>query len=82
MKVIITGATGLVGSAVIRQCISNTKITHAYVLTRKPLPEAVASHSKITVVTHEDFSSYPTELLEKLAGAEGCLWYVSRWRTS
>lgn len=76
MKVIVTGATGLVGSAVVRQCIANEKITHAFVLTRKPLPETVTASPKVTVITHNDFSSYPADLLEKLAGAEACIWYL------
>jgi len=76
MKVIVTGATGLVGSAVVRQCIANEKITHAFVLTRKPLPETVTASTKVTVITHDDFSSYPANLLEKLAGAEACIWYL------
>lgn len=75
MKVIITGATGLVGGAVVRHCIANEKITHAFVLTRKPLPELVTD-PKVTVVTHDDFSTYPADLLERLAGAEGCIWSV------
>ncbi|KAK1770026.1 hypothetical protein QBC33DRAFT_529962 [Phialemonium atrogriseum] len=75
MKVIITGATGLVGGAVVRHCIANEKITHAFVLTRKPLPE-LATDPKVTVVTHDDFSTYPADLLERLAGAEGCIWAI------
>ena len=76
MKVIVTGATGLVGGALVRQCIKDARITHALVLTRRPLPEDVTKSNKITVIEHADFSTYPPELLEKLAGAEGCLWYV------
>lgn len=76
MKVIVTGATGLVGSAVVRQCIASEEITHAFVLTRKPLPETVTASPKVTVITHDDFSSYPSDLLQKLAGAEACIWYL------
>lgn len=74
MRLIITGATGLVGRALVRRCIANDKISHALVLTRKPLAEDVTKHPKVTVITHDDFSSYPSELLKQLAGAEGCLW--------
>ena len=74
MKVIIAGATGLVGGALVRQCIADPRISHAFVLTRKPLPEDVALDKKVTVINHEDFASYPSDLLEQLAGAEGCLW--------
>ncbi|KAI1454148.1 hypothetical protein F4805DRAFT_440877 [Annulohypoxylon moriforme] len=74
MKVIITGSTGYVGSEVIRQAIADERITHIFALTRKPLPEDLAKNSKVTVIEHQDFSTYPPELLAKLAGAEACIW--------
>jgi nucleoside-diphosphate-sugar epimerase len=76
MKVIVTGCNGLVGSALVRQCIASDKISHVFALTRKPLDEAVAKSSKATVILHDDFSTLPPELLHQLAGAEGCLWWV------
>ncbi|KAI6263128.1 hypothetical protein MCOR29_009408 [Pyricularia oryzae] len=76
MKVIVTGCTGLVGGALLRECIGNPRITHAFALTRKALPTDVADNEKITVIQHEDFASYPPELLQKLAGAEACLWAI------
>jgi uncharacterized protein YbjT (DUF2867 family) len=74
MKVIVTGSNGLVGSALVRQCIANDSITHVFALARKPLPDAVAKNPKATVILHDDFSSYPPALMSQLAGAEGCLW--------
>jgi nucleoside-diphosphate-sugar epimerase len=76
MKVIVTGCTGLVGSALVRQCVANDNISQVFALTRKPLPEAVAKSPKVTVILHNDFSTYPPELLDQLAGAEGCLWWA------
>lgn len=74
MKVIVTGSNGLVGSALVRQCIANDSITHVFALVRKPLPEAIANNAKVNVIHHDDFANYPPELLSQLAGAEGCLW--------
>ncbi|KAF5010253.1 hypothetical protein FDECE_3571 [Fusarium decemcellulare] len=76
MKVIITGSTGLVGAAVVRECIANDKITHAFVLSRKQLADDLAHHPKITVVIHDDFSSYPETLLEQLKGSQACIWAI------
>ncbi len=76
MKIVITGSTGMVGSALIKDSIANPRITHAFVLTRKPLPAELAKSDKITAIQHEDFSSYPPELLSQLDGVEACLWYV------
>jgi nucleoside-diphosphate-sugar epimerase len=77
MRVVITGATGLVGSAVVRQCIATQAITEALILTRKPLPRDISDNPKITVIIHEDFGSSPPELLTRLSGAEGCIWCVN-----
>lgn len=76
MKVIVAGSTGLVGSALVRQCIASDKVSHVFALTRKPLPDAVAKNPKVSVILHDDFSTYPPTLLAQLAGAEGCLWWV------
>ncbi|KAK0624798.1 hypothetical protein B0T17DRAFT_507840 [Bombardia bombarda] len=76
MKVIVTGATGLVGSALVRQCIANQAITHVFILSRKPLPESTTSNPKVTLIIHNNFATYPSALLDQLAGAEGCLWAI------
>lgn len=37
------------------------------------LHEAVAKSPKVTVILHDDFSTYPQELLDRV---KGCLWWV------
>ena len=76
MKVIVAGSTGLVGSALVRQGIASDNVSRVWALTRRPLPDAVADNPKVGVLLHDDYSTYPPELLAKLAGAEACLWLV------
>ncbi|KAL9636849.1 MAG: hypothetical protein Q9164_002566 [Protoblastenia rupestris] len=74
MKVIVTGATGLVGSAIVRYCIAHPKITSIVVISRRSLPISVAQNDKVTVILHDDFLFYPEELLAELDDAVACLW--------
>ncbi|KAH9896154.1 hypothetical protein F4778DRAFT_745313 [Xylariomycetidae sp. FL2044] len=76
MDIIITGATGFVGSEVVRQAIANDKVKHAFVLTRKPPAKELADSPKITVIEHGDFSQYPPEILQQLAAADACIWAI------
>ncbi|KAK3393426.1 hypothetical protein B0H63DRAFT_498621 [Podospora didyma] len=75
MKVLITGATGLVGGGLVRECVANEKITHVFILTRKPLL-AFEDSPKVTVILHDDFSTYPPDLLHRLAGVQAVLWAI------
>lgn len=77
MKVIVTGATGLVGKEIVRQCLADPRITKLVILTRRAVSMDVESHPKTDIVMHQDFSKYSEDLLRRLAGASACLWYVS-----
>lgn len=74
MKVIVTGATGMAGRAIVKQCIADDRITKLIVLTRKALPAEIENSAKTEVVLHDDFSNYPESILQKLTGAEACIW--------
>jgi uncharacterized protein YbjT (DUF2867 family) len=80
MKLIVTGATGFVGTEVIRLALGNKAVTSVIALARKPVavPEHVAPDadtSKLHPVVLEDWNSpYPDEVREKLRGADGCVW--------
>lgn len=80
MKILLTGATGYIGSEILTQAIKHNYITHVYVLTRKELPSKLSTNKKVTQIIHEDFSQYPEWLLSKLAnyGIEGCIWTIGR----
>jgi uncharacterized protein YbjT (DUF2867 family) len=75
MHLILTGATGLVGSAVLDAMLKMKDITKISVLSRKPVP--LADHGndpRVQVLLHQDFGSYPPELLNQLNGATGAVW--------
>ena len=73
MHLILTGATGLVGSACLHQMLSNNAITTISILSRRPVPMA-EGHPKANVILHADFNKYPAETMEKMKGASGCVW--------
>ncbi|KAI0205719.1 hypothetical protein F4808DRAFT_455944 [Astrocystis sublimbata] len=75
-KIIITGATGFLGRAVVQEAIGSSSVTHAFILTRSPLPSHISQHSKVTVIEHDDFMSYPPDVLKKLLGCESCIWCI------
>src|SRR4051812_39061609 len=55
MKIIVTGATGLVGAEVLRQVIADPTIEQITALVRRPL---TVEHTKIKTVLHENFNDY------------------------
>jgi hypothetical protein len=78
MHIILTGATGTVGAAVLQRCLSSPNITQLSILSRRqfllPTGNDLDVH-KARVIVHEDYSSYPDELLSStLRGAEACIW--------
>lgn len=76
MKVIVTGATGFVGKQVVVQCIETPGISSIIVLSRRDIDEALSKNPKVHVILHQDFLSYPHDLLEQLKGSQGCIWCV------
>ncbi|KAL2114190.1 hypothetical protein VUR80DRAFT_117 [Thermomyces stellatus] len=75
MHLILTGATGLVGSAVLDAIIKTKDVSKISILSRRPvkMPED-AKDPRINVILHKDFEKYDSELLRKLEGANGVVW--------
>jgi dTDP-4-dehydrorhamnose reductase len=70
MKIIITGATGMVGSEVLRQALADGAITTVFAIVRRPL---AIQHPKLTVIIHKNFLDYsPLDNIFKEADA--CIW--------
>lgn len=85
MHLILTGATGLVGSAVLDAMLAMPEITRISILSRRPVPmiedriqkkDPVASDKdRVRVILHKDFAKYDDELINgPLRGAAGVVW--------
>jgi len=73
MHVILTGATGTVGSAVLNHCLNSPKVSRLSVLSRGAVP-AAEGHEKAKVIIHKDFKEYPPAVMDQLKGAQACIW--------
>ncbi|KAI7361133.1 hypothetical protein KC336_g21875, partial [Hortaea werneckii] len=75
MKLILTGATGFIGAAVLDHALTHPLITQVVALSRRPLP-IHHHHSKLHTIIHRDFTTYPPSLLhnEYLRDAEAVIW--------
>ncbi|RTL59325.1 MAG: NAD-dependent epimerase/dehydratase family protein [Sphingobacteriales bacterium] len=70
MKILITGAAGLVGAETVRQAVLDDAIDEIILLVRNQ-PEI--THPKITVVQHKDFLNY-TVTEEYFKRADALIW--------
>lgn len=85
MKLIVAGATGFVGTELIRQSLRSSKITSVIALVRRALPPPTdagenVNTSKLKSVILEDFTQYSDEAKGHLADADGLIWYCSAER--
>ena len=70
MRVILFGATGMVGQGVLRECIRDTSVTEVTAIVRLPLPHA---DSKVREIVHTDFFDY-TFIESELRHADACFF--------
>lgn len=68
LKVIITGATGMVGEGVLHECLQHAEIEKVLVITRNPCGY---SHPKLTEIIHGNFFDI-SSLNERLKGYNAC----------
>jgi uncharacterized protein YbjT (DUF2867 family) len=73
MHLILTGATGTCGAAVLKHCLADSAVTQLTILSRRPVAQA-EGHAKAKVLIHRDFEQYPPAVLDQLNGAEACIW--------
>ncbi|TRZ45118.1 NAD(P)H-binding protein [Robertkochia solimangrovi] len=69
-KVIITGATGMLGKAVLQECIEHPKIDKVLIINRNPLG---LNHPKLEEIILKDFSDIQS-IEEQLKGYDACFF--------
>ena len=70
MKVILTGATGMVGEAVLLECIANDAVTEILMVNRRPSP---VKHAKLKELILADFTQL-ADHAEAVKGYDGCFF--------
>jgi uncharacterized protein YbjT (DUF2867 family) len=70
IKVILTGATGMVGEGVLHECLSHPMISEILIINRKP---AGVSHPKLKEIIHADFYDF-SAIENQLAGYDACFF--------
>lgn len=75
MHTILTGATGMVGSAALATMLANPAITRITILSRRAVPQAIAAADpRVSVILHDNFASYDADLRNRVKDAHGCVW--------
>ncbi|MET9230760.1 epimerase [Lentzea sp. NPDC003310] len=70
MKVVIFGASGMVGQGALRECLLDTAVESVVTVGRSP---SSASHPKLRHVVHADFGDL-SPVAAELAGADACFY--------
>ena len=70
MKILITGASGLIGSAVVQAALANQEVTELILAVRHPLP---GTDPRISLVLVKDFLQ-TKDLTESIRKADALIW--------
>lgn len=69
-KVIITGATGMVGKGVLLECLEDERIGEVLIVNRSSVG---INHPKLTEILHKDFADL-TPIKDQLQGYDACFY--------
>ena len=70
MKVILFGATGMVGQGVLRECLLDAGVESVLAVGRSPTGR---QHAKLRVIVHDNFIDY-SAIEPQLAGCDACFF--------
>jgi uncharacterized protein YbjT (DUF2867 family) len=70
MKVVLFGATGMIGQGVLRECLLDAEIAQVLAIGRRATR---LRHTKLREIVHEDFSDF-SGIESELSGFDACLF--------
>jgi len=70
IKVIITGATGMIGKGILLECLDHEQISEVLIIGRSSIKMV---HSKLKELIHKDFTNF-NDVLDQLEGYDGCFF--------
>jgi uncharacterized protein YbjT (DUF2867 family) len=70
MKVILFGATGMIGQGVLRECLQDPRVEQVLSIGRSPLAQ---EHAKLKALQHRDFLDF-SSLEAELPGYDACFF--------
>ncbi|KAI0397575.1 hypothetical protein F5Y17DRAFT_414995 [Xylariaceae sp. FL0594] len=82
MKVLVVGATGLIGGECLRQCLSHPDVTSVVAFVRRELDPSSYSGmeaQKLTCVLIDDFLTWSDDILREHADAVGMIWAMGTY---
>lgn len=68
MKIIITGATGMIGRGVLLECLDHPDVTEVLAIVRSSTGEL---HPKLKELVHQNFADF-TSVKDQLIGYDAC----------
>lgn len=74
MKVLIVGASGMVGGEALAQCLAHPNISKVVAFVRRHLHADVSNHQKLESIIIKDFAAWPEDVLQAHADAAGMVW--------
>ncbi|GLZ44247.1 hypothetical protein Acsp06_04320 [Actinomycetospora sp. NBRC 106375] len=73
MRVVLTGATGFVGGAVLARLLADERVEEVTALTRRPF---ATTSPRLTTVVHTDFTVWSDAVLGEVAAHDALIWTI------